>query len=107
MEGNLEALEQAYQTGLPVVVLMLAGRPLIVTDEINNWDAFVMAWLPGTEGLGISDVLFGDKPFTGKLPVTWPKDISQSNHSIIMDKYSDKVYNENDYLFLFGYGLTY
>lgn len=107
MEGNLEALEQAYQTGLPVVVLMLAGRPLIVTDEINNWDAFVMAWLPGTEGLGISDVLFGDKPFTGKLPVTWPKDISQSNHSIIMDKYSDKVYNENDYLFPFGYGLTY
>lgn len=107
MEGNLEALEQAYQTGLPVVVLMLAGRPLIVTDEINNWDAFVMAWLPGTEGLGISDVLFGDKPFTGKLPVTWPKDISQSDHSIIMDKYSDKVYNENDYLFPFGYGLTY
>ncbi|HHU28401.1 TPA: glycoside hydrolase family 3 protein [bacterium] len=107
MEGNLEALEQAYQTGLPVVVLMLAGRPLIVTYEINNWDAFVMAWLPGTEGLGISDVLFGDKPFTGKLPVTWPKDISQSNHSIIMDKYSDKVYNENDYLFPFGYGLTY
>lgn len=107
MEGNLEALEQAYQTGLPVVVLMLAGRPLILTDEINNWDAFVMAWLPGTEGLGISDVLFGDKPFTGKLPVTWPKDISQSDHSIIMDKYSDKVYNENDYLFPFGYGLTY
>ena len=106
-EGNIDALNKAYSSGLPVVVIMLAGRPLIVSEEIDNWDAFVMAWLPGTEGLGISDVIFGDKNFSGKLPVTWPRTIDQASHSIIMDKYSDNQYIAENYLFPFGYGLSY
>jgi beta-glucosidase len=60
-----------------VIVILLSGRPLIVTEQLPNWNAFVAAWLPGTEGKGIVDVLFGDYPFTGKLPHTWPRDMTQ------------------------------
>ncbi len=60
-----------------MVVILLCGRPLIVTAEIAHWDALVAAWLPGTEGQGIADLLFGDFPFTGKLPYTWPRGMEQ------------------------------
>jgi beta-glucosidase len=56
-----------------LVVVLLSGRPLVVTQQLPSWDAFVAAWLPGTEGQGVADVLFGDKPFTGHLPYTWPR----------------------------------
>jgi beta-glucosidase len=56
-----------------LVVLIISGRPLIITDQLSVADAWVAAWLPGTEGEGISDVLFGDYPFTGKLPYSWPR----------------------------------
>jgi beta-glucosidase len=78
---------------------MLSGRPLMITEELDNWDAFVAAWLPGTEGDGISDVLFGDYNPTGKLSFSWPRDISQ-----IPSNYTDENYNP---LFKFNYGLTY
>ena len=55
-----------------MVVVVVSGRPLLVTNEISSWDAVVMAWLPGSEGGGVADVLFGNKPFTGKLPLPWP-----------------------------------
>lgn len=100
---NLQAILEAQETGLPVVVILLSGRPMIVTDYIDQWDAFIAAWLPGSEGgSGIADVIFGDYDFTGKLPVTWPKDRSQLHHSIMM-----KDYNPNHYLFPYGYGLHY
>ena len=59
------------------VVIILSGRPLIITDQYEAANAWVAAWLPGTEGQGIADVLFGDHPFTGKLPLTWPRNMEQ------------------------------
>jgi beta-glucosidase len=84
-----------------LVVLLVAGRPMIVTDELPGWDAFVAAWLPGTEGQGVSAVLFGDQPFTGKLPFTWPR----SNEQLPFD-FANLPGGENGPLFPFGYGLT-
>jgi beta-glucosidase len=55
----------------------MSGRPLIVTKHVDEWDAFIAAWLPGTEGDGVAQVLFGDYPFTGRLPYTWPRSIEQ------------------------------
>ena len=62
-------------------------------------DAFIAAWLPGTEGQGVADVLFGDYKPTGKLSFTWPRSIDQVPINV-----GDKTY---DPLFPFGYGLTY
>jgi beta-glucosidase len=60
-----------------LVVILVSGRPMIVTNQLGQWDAFVAAWLPGTEGQGVADVLFGDRPFTGTLPFTWPRSMDQ------------------------------
>ena len=80
------------------VVLDVAGRPQIITGELPKADAFVMSWLPGSEGAGVSDVLFGKRAFTGKLPVSWPRSEAQEPINV-----GDKVY---DPLFAYGYGLT-
>jgi beta-glucosidase len=77
-----------------LVVILISGRPLIVADYLDEWDAFVAAWLPGTEGQGVADALFGDVPFSGKLPYTWPKSIEQLPHK-----------QGDDPLFPLGYGL--
>ncbi|MEU6752199.1 glycoside hydrolase family 3 protein [Spirillospora sp. NPDC046719] len=79
------------------VVLDVAGRPQIVTDELPKMDAFVMSWLPGSEGAGVSDTLFGNRPFTGRLSYTWPRSESQEPINV-----GDKNY---DPLFPYGYGL--
>ena len=55
----------------------MSGRPLIITQEIKTWDAVIAAWLPGSEGAGVADVLFGEKPFTGSLPLPWPAAMEQ------------------------------
>ncbi len=60
-----------------LIVLLISGRPMIIGPALNQSDAFVAAWLPGTEGEGVADVLFGDKPFTGKLAYTWPRSMNQ------------------------------
>jgi beta-glucosidase len=60
-----------------LVVILISGRPLIITDSIGSWDALLSAWLPGSEGAGVADVLFGDLPFTGTLPYTWPTSVEQ------------------------------
>jgi beta-glucosidase len=60
-----------------MVVIMLSGRPLVVTDALADWNSFIAAWLPGTEGQGVADVLFGDVPFTGCLPHTWPRTVDR------------------------------
>jgi beta-glucosidase len=85
--------------GNPVVVLLISGRPILIDAELHNSNAFVAIWLPGTEGQGVADVLFGDVNFTGKLPHTWPKNMKQIPINI-----GDKEYNP---LFPFGFGLTY
>ncbi|MFD0684281.1 glycoside hydrolase family 3 protein [Actinomadura fibrosa] len=79
------------------VVLDVAGRPQIITDQLPKTDAFVMSWLPGSEGAGVADVLFGKRPFTGKLPVSWPRSEAQEPVNV-----GDKGY---DPLFPYGYGL--
>lgn len=61
-----------------LIVILIAGRPRIVTDLLPQVDAFVMAWLPGTEGDGLADVLFGDCPFTGTLPYSWLRSMDQT-----------------------------
>ena len=78
---------------------MVSGRPMIVSSNIGNWDAFVAAWLPGTEGAGVADVLFGDYDFQGKLSFTWPRE----NYQIPINV-GDSTY---DPLYAFGYGLSY
>lgn len=95
---DINCLDRVYGARIPVVVIMVSGRPLIVTNEIENWDAFVAAWLPGTEGKGVAEVLFGDYNFTGRLPVSWPREGSQ----IPINK-GDSPY---DPLFEYGYGLS-
>ena len=70
---DMDMLKEAYGYKCPVIVIMLSGRPMTIGDEYQNWDAFIAAWLPGTEGGGIADVLFGEVDFTGKTPYTWRK----------------------------------
>ena len=66
-------IAKAKASGAPVVTILFSGRPLILNSALDDSNAFVAAWLPGTEGLGMADVLFGDYKFTGKLPRTWPR----------------------------------
>jgi beta-glucosidase len=74
---DLATLATLRAAGIPVVVVLVSGRPLDVTDEIAGWSAFVAAWLPGTEGGGVADVLFGAVSPTGTLPLTWMQRASQ------------------------------
>jgi beta-glucosidase len=73
---DINMLQQVYKYKCPVIVVMVSGRPMTIGDEYKNWDAFVAAWLPGTEGGGIADVLFGGKDFVGRTPYTWRKTIN-------------------------------
>ena len=90
---------RAKDAGVPVVVVLFSGRPLILDTILAQADALVAAWLPGTEGEGITDVLFGDVPPQGKLSFTWPRSIDQEP----INAGDEKV----DPLFPLGYGLTY
>ncbi|XP_062095844.1 uncharacterized protein LOC133801615 isoform X1 [Humulus lupulus] len=80
------------------VAVLITGRPVVIQPYISVIDALVAAWLPGTEGQGVADVLFGDYGFTGKLPRTWFKTVEQ-----LPMNYGDSYY---DPLFSFGFGLT-
>jgi len=100
---NLSAADQAAVTkvctGLPkCVVLVVSGRPQVVTPLLPKIRALVASWLPGSEGEGVADVLFGHRAFTGKLPVSWPRDEFQEPLNV-----GDPGYHP---LFPFGYGLT-
>ena len=88
LKDNMQAVEYAQTLGKPILTIMIAGRPLLIDSYINDWDAFVMAWLPGTEGNGMTDVLFGDKPFQGTLPFTWPITNDQASHTMNMENYN-------------------
>jgi beta-glucosidase len=87
-----------------VVVILLSGRPRVITEQLPVADAWVAAWLPGTEGGGIADVLFGDYPFTGKLSYSWPR--SNEQLPININNSADKTGCDAP-LFPFGYGLEY
>lgn len=75
--GDLELIRRVGDRSERVVVILLSGRPLVITEALPYADAFVAAWLPGTEGQGVADVLFGDRPFTGKTPFSWPREAGQ------------------------------
>lgn len=79
------------------VVVIVSGRPQVVTDQVAQMDALVAAWLPGSEGAGVADVLFGRRHFTGRLPMTWPRTEAQVPINI-----GDRHY---DPLFPYGFGL--
>lgn len=82
-----------------LIVMLFSGRPLIINACLPSCDAFVAAWLPGTEGAGLTDVLFGDHPFTGLLPHTWPASIDQIPLQSLHNSGAKPLYP-------FGYGLT-
>lgn len=70
-DDDLAAIERLKAQSQKLVVVIISGRPLTISKYINTWDAAVASWLPGTEGQGVADVLFGLYPFTGTLPVNW------------------------------------
>jgi len=96
---DLEAIAAVKKAGIPVVVVLLSGRPMILGAALSNADAFLAAWLPGSEGQGVADVLFGDYKPTGKLSFTWPRSMAQVPINV-----GDRKY---DPLFPYGFGLTY
>lgn len=76
LEAVRESLAQRTDQ-IPVIAVIVAGRPLDITEYMDMFDGIVMAWLPGTEGAGVADVLFGDYDFQGTLPITWMKDMEE------------------------------
>jgi beta-glucosidase len=96
-EEDVAVVEKMKQAGMPLVVVLISGRPIIIDKVIDNADALVAAWLPGTEGRGVTDVLFGDFRFVGKLSFSWPRSMDQIPINV-----GDKSY---DPLFKYGYGL--
>jgi beta-glucosidase len=96
---DLAAIATVKKAGIPVVVVVVSGRPLILGEALTQADALVAAWLPGTEGQGVADVLFGDYKPTGKLSFTWPRAMAQIPINV-----GDAAYDPQ---FPFGYGLTY
>lgn len=94
--GEQRVLRRMEAACARLVVVLVTGRPLIITDDLPKWDAFVAAWLPGSEGAGVADVLFGDRPFRGRLPVTWPRSLDQLPLGS----------GNGDPLFPYGFGLT-
>jgi beta-glucosidase len=90
------AFSKLKAAGIPVVVVVLSGRPLILGEVAEQADALVAAWLPGSEGRGVTDVLFGAVPFKGRLSFSWPRS---------MDQIPFARMKNGDALFPFGFGL--
>ena len=105
MTQHLDIMKKLQDEKIPVVAILLSGRPLWQNRELNLANAYVAAWLPGTEGGGISDVVFRKKDgsvnydFTGKLSYSWPRDATGTPLNVNKEPY--------DPLFPFGFGLTY
>lgn len=96
---SLELLKKLKAAGIPTVSVLLSGRPLYVNPQINQSDAFVAAWLPGSEGEGVADVLTGRRDFTGRLSFSWPKRPDQTPLNV-----GDAHYDPQ---FAYGFGLSY
>jgi hypothetical protein len=94
-DADVPLLKRVRARCRKLIVLIISGRPLVVTEHLPEWDACIAAWLPGTEGGGIAQALFGDYPFVGKLPYTLPRS---------MDQVPRKQGDEG--LFPLGYGLS-
>jgi len=96
---DLDAIASVKKAGVPVVTVVVSGRPLVLGEAVELSDAIVAAWLPGTAGEGVADVLFGDYKPTGKLPFSWPRSMAQLPINV-----GDEPY---DPLFPYGFGLTF
>lgn len=97
-QENAALVKKAYSTGAPVITVVVSGRPLVLGSTADYSDALVAAWLPGSEGQGVADVLFGDYKPTGKLPRAWPRNNEQIGGGEAVVEAP---------LFPFGFGLTY
>ncbi|MEV5543315.1 glycoside hydrolase family 3 protein [Saccharopolyspora shandongensis] len=97
-EEDQATLARLQESGVPVIVVTVSGRPLDIAANLPEWDALLAAWLPGTEGAGVADVLFGDHNPTGTLPMTW---MAGADQQPINDGDGQKP------LFPYGYGLNY
>ncbi|MFF9093746.1 CIA30 family protein [Streptomyces sp. NPDC014802] len=99
---RLSAADQAAVdrvcAAMKCAVLIVSGRPQLIGDRLGRIDALVASWLPGTEGDGVADVLYGRRPFTGRLPVTWPRSEAQLPINV-----GDAAYDPQ---FPYGWGLT-
>jgi beta-glucosidase len=101
--GDVGLIERLREQVDVLVVVLLSGRPLVMDAELNLADAVVAAWLPGSEGDGVADVLFGGRDFAGKLPYTWPRTVAQ-----LPFDFDDLPEDGCDApLFPRGYGLSY
>jgi beta-glucosidase len=76
-EADLGVIERLRAQSEQLIVILVAGRPLVITEQLDLADAWVVAWLPGSEGAGVADVLFGLEPFQARLPYTWPRSLEQ------------------------------
>jgi beta-glucosidase len=96
---DVAAVRAVKEAGVPTVVVLVSGRPMILGRVLEDADALLAAWLPGTEGAGVADVLFGDHAPTGALSHSWPRSMAQIPINV-----GDPGY---DPLFPYGYGLSY
>ncbi|UOZ10236.1 glycoside hydrolase family 3 N-terminal domain-containing protein [Amycolatopsis sp. WQ 127309] len=97
-DTDLATLQKLKDSGVPTVVVLVSGRPLDIAAQVGDWAGLVESWLPGSEGQGVADVLFGGYNPTGKLPVTWMRSAGQQPIN---------VGDGQPALFPFGYGLHY
>jgi beta-glucosidase len=97
-DNDKAAIDRVCAATTKCIVLVVSGRPMIIDPaQLGEADALVASWLPGSEGEGVADVLFGKRPFTGRLPMTWPKTIDQEPINVGDARY--------DPLFPYGFGL--
>jgi beta-glucosidase len=104
---HAELIDKCVGSGKPVIIVLISGRPMIINDALEKSSAFVCAWLPGSEGAGVADVLYNGTDFTGKLTHTWPASFEQipiNTGTVIADEQQG---SGGAPLFEYGYGLTY
>jgi len=96
---DLGVIAAAKRSGKPVIVVLITGRPIILDDVVDTAHALLVVWLPGTEGGGIADVLYGLTKPTGKLSYSWPRNMTDIPINVGGPRYAP--------LFEYGFGLTY
>lgn len=102
-DKHQELIATYSKKDIPVIIVLISGRPLVVTEQIEQSNAFIAAWLLGSEGLAVADVLFGKYDFKGKLPHSWPKAVKDFE-----GKYGPNHWdNSIKPLYSFGFGLSY
>ncbi|MBA3758692.1 glycoside hydrolase family 3 C-terminal domain-containing protein, partial [Candidatus Saccharibacteria bacterium] len=100
-KADLEVIERLQAISDNVIIIVISGRPLLISEQIRKADAVVAAWLPGSEGAGLADVLFGNQPFSAKLPLPWPASLSQ-----VPISFGGRTNDGSQPLFYRGFGLS-